>query len=239
MAPEPGVSGQSALNTGMFQPQSQQAIERQEMLLRNPALLQQQQQRQEQALTPAQYQAVNNYTTALSDLAQIGGKYAIFANGLVEQINHLTTMAQAGEMALQIMNASIAETHAAQDMIAVQNRMLNDPYFLVVHAFEVWYQNLNADAGGFMDLLSEAYVRLVEIYEELHRQTKGNYSEQYLQYLQSQISQQPTMPVSNNAVPQQISAIKQFSQALGQSGAIGKQMQRQHAFMRQQAGGLL
>jgi hypothetical protein len=226
----------------MFQPQSQQAIERQEMLLRNPALLQQQQ--QQQTLTPAQYRAVNNYATALSDLAQIGGKYAIFANGLVEQINHLSTMAQVGEMALQIMNAAIAETHAAQDMIAVQNRMLSDPYFLVVHAFEVWYQNLNADAGGFMDLLSEAYVRLVEIYEELHRQTKGNYSEQYLQYLQSQISQQPAIPASSSAAPQQISAIKQFAQALGQAGAgagtIGKQIQRQHALMHQQrAGGLL
>jgi hypothetical protein len=147
-------------------------------------------------------------------------------------------MAIIGDGAVQLLQKFLYQNECAEDMISVLESMLKNPYYLLYHSFELWGNLISADDEDFLNLFSEAYMQLVKTFEEKYRQTRGGYTQQYTDYLQSQVSGNQTQYPVPTATPQtqeQITAIKQFAQGLNSAG-FGKQMQRMHSQTRQLMG---
>jgi hypothetical protein len=175
----------------------------------------------------------NQYSAAASHHAQVAGLSHIATVGLTEQLNHAVNMALVGGEALNLLSPMIEETYALQQHVSILEKMLSDPYFLIYHCFENWFATITADNIGFMDLLSEAYMKFVEAFENSRRQNYGQYTEQYTEYLNKKANEMPQEIIQKQQ--NEANQYRQFAQALQQPG-FGSAMQRQHSVMRQAAG---
>lgn len=249
--PEPNQSG---LNFNAAQFQSNPAmLQMQELLLRNPELISQVQALRNQQQSPVQNQQAqsaeqlqrenaklkyvqhyqNQYSQAASHHAQVAGLSHIATVGLTEQLNHAVNMALTGGIAIELLAPMIEETYALKQHVSVLEKMLSDPYFLIYHCFENWFATITADNIGFMDLLSEAYMRFVESFENSRRQKFGQYTEQYTEYLNKKANELPPEIIQRQE--QSANQYRDFARAI-QSPGFGTAMQRQHSIMRQTAG---
>lgn len=226
----------------------------QELLLRNPQLLgqlqkpqQQQTQQQSQQTTQQQIEQLqrenqllkhnahhtNEYNKKLSHYAQVGGLGQIAVNGLTEQLNHAIDMAIVGGEALKLVTPLLQQANDQEDLINTMSSMLSNPWYLLHHCFEVWFQSVTPDNTGFIDLLSEAYMKFIEAFENSHKSNYGKYSDTYTEYLNAQANQIPPQIVQQQ---QAVAGIYQdFAKQMQQPG-IGTRMQQQHSIMRQMSG---
>lgn len=252
----------SSYNVAQFQ-SNPQLLQLQEILLRNPQLLGQVTQQLQQSQQPTnnqqsnqsleqlrkQNQALqeevrrlryiqyhqNQYNQNLSNHAELGNLGQIALTGMAEQIDHAVEMAIVGGEALNLITPLINQVYDQQEMIEVMETMLRNPWYLLIHSFETWYQSINAEDSGFIELLSQAYSDLIAAYEELHRKQYGNYSPQYTDYLNSQSQPSPQVQYPQQEGRNQASEhYKNLAIALKSPGAA-KEMQRQHAMYRQMA----
>jgi Ni,Fe-hydrogenase I large subunit len=252
--PEPGQTG-TQFNAAQFQ-SNPQLLQMQELLLRNPQLLSQLQQPQQQVEQTQQQQSQStqqqleqltrenrllkytaqqtaSYNQNLSAHAQVAGLSHIAMNGLTEQLSHAVDMATIGGAALHILQPALNQMAAQEDMINVMQKMLTDPWFLLHHCFEVWFATVTPDNSGFVDLLSEAYMKFIEAFEISHKQSFGRYSDTYTEYLSAQANQIPTeLQQKQQAVA---NIYQDFARQMQQPG-FGSKMQQQHSIMRQMVG---
>lgn len=242
---------------GVFQQQQPQQLAFQELLLRNPQLLQQFQQQQLQGLSQGQIQQQEAGSLNLNpqQAAQLKQNVQTILQGSQQLHQHLQQLWQAtthimncfnamcnyaselekvailAQVTNQLSNAFLQERDAALHMNDVLHEMLSRPDYLLLHSFQTWDRNLGIDNQS-LGFISELYMELVQRFEERHRQATGNYTPRHNEYLQQQINQ-PQQQGQRPGLPNQanqIEYIKQFSGAM-QNGSmnVGKQLIRQHA----------
>lgn len=211
-APEPGMSQQASFNAAQFQPMPQGMLQQQELMLRNPGMITQQQMQQVQQL-------VNNYSQvanqALGDQKKAMQLASIMHQAFMQMANYAGELEKAVAMG-QIMHqgflqmtdyadklsqtvsvlstAPIAmqayqqELDAAHRLIDVANHMLQNPVYLLEHSFGVFGQHVDETDAPFISVLSRLYMALVEKHETALQQKTGQYSQNYQNYLQSNVS---------------------------------------------------
>lgn len=258
----------------MFQTRSPEELYRQEMLMRNPGLLQNQQGavsqqdyqqlrsaattayncavefnkqiEQHKLITQQAIAAFNAMAYLVSEISEVteialqalnyAGTNAIAANDLAY---HLADVAVNGSHQALAANAYLQELLEAYNLIQAMQVMLSNPFYLANHAFEVFGETVTPEDEGFVNLVSGNYMNFINSFEEKFKSVTGQYTPQFSDYLQTQINQNQypgfTPPVQNQDTQQLVNSVKAFATAL-QTPGFGKQLQRQHAMVRQQAG---
>jgi hypothetical protein len=217
-APEPGLSQQSPFNVAQFQPMPQGLLQQQELLLRNPSLLQGQGQISQQQMQQVQ-QIVGSYAQvaqqALGDQRKAMQLASIMHEAFMQMSSYAGNLERAVAMG-QIMHSAFMEMSnyadqlsrtvavlstapvamqayqneldAAYRLIDVANHMLQNPIYLLEHSFGIFGQQIDENDAPFISVLSRLYLALIEKHENMLRQKTGQYSPKYQQYLQSNVN---------------------------------------------------
>jgi hypothetical protein len=250
-APAPGSSQYSPMNIGQFQSADPAKLALQELLLRNPQLLQQ---LQGQQATP-QTQQTTEKTYSQNEVAQLKEQFDVAVksanehfqqlqqlwqltqqimgayNAICEYAKELETVANLGLISNRNANAFLNELNAAYDVLNTQHQMLTTPLYLLPHAFSTFSGNIQPGDDNAVNLISDFYLTFVKEYEEKRRGGLGQYSPQYTEYLQAQTTQptqqpQQQQPKGSQQTPD-IDAVTAWAKGLSSQG-FAQQIKRAH-----------
>lgn len=218
----------AGMGVGGLQTRPLDQLTQQQLLLSNPALLQQYQQQQTQinGLSLNQQQAeqlkqsVNTLVQGSQQLhgylqqswqllRQVMGAYNAMCNYAAE----LEKVVQLGYQQNSLANAFLQERDAVYAMADIQQQMLADPVYLLHHSFDVWDRNLGIDKTA-IDYISQLYLELANRFDQRYIATTGQDP-----YPQQQQSRQGIDP----------NYFKAFSQAQSQGNPkVGQVLQQMH-----------
>lgn len=248
----PGMARDATMGVGSMQTRSQEQLAQQEMLLSNPALLQQFQQMQAQQRTQAQAnpgaatnglqlnqqqteqlkQSVNTLVQGSQQLYQylqqswqLLSHVMIAYNAMCNYAAELEKVAELGKQQNIVANAFLQERDAVYALADVQQAMLTDPVYLLHHAFNVWDTNLGTDKTA-LDYISQLYLELTARFDQRYEAATGQSPYPQQQQPQQSQNQQPTQQTPQGIDP---NYFKAFSQAMSQGNPkVGQTLQKMH-----------
>jgi hypothetical protein len=247
----PGTGQFSPMNAAQFQPANAQQIAMQEMLLRNPQLLSQSQNSQQQVaeikskfdvavkcanehyhqlqqLWQVTQQIVNvfnalgQYASELERVAGLASASQGLANAFSQELNAAYDVARLASASQGLANAFNQELNALYSIADIQYAMLNTPQFALMHTSNLIKRHIEGSDDAAMQLISEEYIDVVKNFEGKRYATSGIYSDPYRSFLQDQVSLPPQLQK-----PQEINSIVAWANGL-QSQGFGKQLKRVH-----------
>ena len=195
----PGMARDASQSVGSLQTRPQEQLTQQELLLSNPALLQQFQQLQQQqaqqranvqsgglTLNQQQTEQLKQSVTTLMQGSQQLHQYLQQSwqllnhvmtayNALANYASELEKIAELGKQQNVVANAFLQERDAVYALADAQQQMLTDPVYLLHHSFDVWDRNLGIDKTA-MDYIAQLYLELEQRFEQRYQQATGQTS---------------------------------------------------------------
>jgi hypothetical protein len=240
----PGTSQFSPMNSAQFQSANPSQIAMQELLLRNPQLLAQLQQGQQQkteaegskTFSPQEvqtlktqletvYKCANEHKQQLEQLWAFTQQVMSVFNAFAQYTQELETVAQLGVVSQSLANSFQQELAAVYEVADIQYAMLNTPQFALMHTSNLIKHHIDGTDDAAMQLISEEYVDTCNVFEEKKLAKTGKYSDIYKEYLQSAVnSQQTQIGQDPNA---KVDDIVNWANGLKSQG-FGQQIKRGH-----------
>lgn len=246
----PGTSQFSPMNSAQFQSANPSQIALQELLLRNPQLISQFQQGQQQQASQTQqpnadgsrvfspqelqtlktniettFRCANEYRKQLEQLWEVTQQVMNVFNAMAQYTSELEVVAKLGVVSQTLANSFRNELDAVYNVADIQYAMLNTPQFALLHTSNLINHHIDGTDDSAMSLISEEYVNTVKVFEEKKRQQTGQYSDVYTSHLQSVVSPQAQyqQPQSGSSVAD----IAAWANGLKSQG-FGSQIKRAH-----------
>ena len=251
----PGTSQFSPMNSAQFQSANPSQIALQELLLRNPQLISQLQQGQQQQIGQSQssqtqqpnadgskvfspqelqtlksniettFRCANEYRKQLEQLWEVTQQVMSVFNAMAQYTAELENVAKLGVVSQKLANSFQQELAAVYEIADIQYAMLNTPQFALLHTSNLINHHIDGTDDSAMGLISEEYVNTVKVFEEKKRQQTGQYSDVYTNHLQSVVSPQERLQQPQTGAS--VADIAAWANGLKSQG-FGSQIKRAH-----------